>query len=47
PSATLPTGSVQTNPITAKSEYELRCTDGTTTWKKSVTVETVGTIEEV
>jgi hypothetical protein len=46
PAATLPTGSVQTNAITAKSEYELRCTDGTTTWKKSATVESAGVIEE-
>jgi hypothetical protein len=40
----------QTDPITAKSEYTMRCVDllvPANTWTKSVTVESVGEVEEI
>ncbi len=42
-------GNLTTPPITAKSEYSLRCTDSSTgtIWQRSVSVETTGTVEEV
>jgi hypothetical protein len=42
-------GSSLVGPITAKSEYTLKCTDTSTgsVWLRSVIIETVGTIEEI
>ncbi len=42
-------GNLTTPPITAKSEYSLRCTDSSTgtIWQRSVSVETTGTVEEI
>ena len=41
------TGSVAVGPITAKSEYTLRCTAAGTTFTDTVSIETQGVIEEI
>jgi hypothetical protein len=49
PSVAGPTGTRQSAPINAKSEFTLRCTEPTTntTWTDIATVEIVGSLEEI